>query len=72
VNLDGLETRGKRRAKANDALLGSGQNSLDTFVYTPEGISIGNPWMSSCGRFEVNPYHHYGRSFVEWLLRGSS
>ena len=71
VNLIKLEARGRKRAQANNALLGSGQNSLDTFNVTSEGIAIGNPWKSECGRFNVDPYKEYGRAFVVWLLSES-
>lgn len=31
------------------------------------GTNITNPGVSECGRFYVNPLHHYGTKFTEWL-----
>lgn len=61
-----IEDLGKQRAAKNCDIADEHRESTDTFPY--DGINIHNPWESSCGRFEVDPYITYGRSFVKWLL----
>ena len=64
---DHIEDLGKQRASKNTEISLKGDESPDVFEH--EGMSIHNPWESSCGRFEVDPYSTYGRSFIIWLLR---
>ena len=74
VGLIKLETRGRTRAEKNNSLVrqqGS-EDPTDTFLDLASGVDIHDPWMSSCGRFKVDPYEQYGRAFVEWLFKGSS
>lgn len=63
-----IEYQGRQRAKISDEKwLASGNEPTDAFTH--EGMSIHNPWLSTCGRFKVNPYTTYGRPFIIWLLQ---
>ena len=69
IDLDALEIRGKDRAAKNKIIwFESGETPPDNFDDQESGITIHDPWMTSCGRFAVDPYKEYGRAFVEWLL----
>ena len=62
-----IEDLGRQRASKNSEIWDStGETPIDHFEC--DGMVIWNPWFSDCGRAEVDPYKHYGRPFVQWLL----
>jgi len=65
-----FEDFGRQRAAKSNDVSEAGGESPDSFVDEASGCSIHDPWKSSCGRFEVDPYKEYGREFVIWLLYG--
>jgi len=60
------EFQGRNRASKSTKIFEDGGQPTDTFTH--EGMAIHDPWMSSCGRFKVDPYTTYGRAFTMWLL----
>lgn len=65
--LDLMEDLGRQRASKNKEIFEQGADIED--YLDDGGVAIHDPWSSSCGRFEVDPYENYGKSFVEWLMR---
>ena len=64
------ENLGKQRAEKNSAYWEeTGNTPEDSFDVPEKGMTIWNPWMSDCGRFETDPYKEYGKPFVEWLFK---
>lgn len=47
-----------------DKAMEDGGNYLEAFEH--EGMSIGNPYMESTGRFDVDPVEEYGDKYVNW------
>ncbi len=65
-----IEDLGKQRAaKSSEIWEESGETPADGFETDDGHAYIWNPWLSDCGRFEVDPYKKYGRPFVMWLVR---
>ena len=62
-----MENLGKQRAKNSTAIVEAGGNADDYLV--DNGFSIHDPWLSSCGRFEIDPYITHGQKFIEWLMK---
>jgi len=58
---------GKQRASKNKDIFENGGEPED--YLDDQDFAIHDPWRSSCGRFEVDPFKEYGKSFVEWLMR---
>ena len=67
--IDFLEELGRNRASRNSEIVEQGGQPEDYIDDVESGCAIYDPWLSSCGRFEVDPYRQYGRQFMEWLLR---
>lgn len=67
-----MEDLGRQRAAKNRDIVERGEQPEDYLEWKEEGVwvAIHDPWLSECGRFEVeNPYKEYGRPFTEWLMR---
>jgi hypothetical protein len=70
--LDLMEQLGKQRACKNQDIVERGEQPEDYLEWKEEGVwvAIHDPWLSECGRFEVeDPYKTYGKPFIEWLMR---
>lgn len=67
--LDLMLDLGKQRASKNKEIFEEGIEVEDYLNDTDSDIAIHDPWTSSCGRFEVDPFNQYGKAFVEWLMR---
>lgn len=65
--LDLMENLGRQRASRNRDIVEDGGEPEDYLV--DNDVAIHDPWLSSCGRFEVDPYITYGKLFFEWLMR---
>lgn len=63
-----MEYMGRTRAQKSTKIFDVGKSPIDSFTH--EGMAIHDPWMSSCGRFKVDPYTTYGRPFIIWLIMG--
>lgn len=37
------------------------------FLHQKSGIWILDPYLSSCGRFKVDPIEEYGQDYLDWL-----
>jgi hypothetical protein len=62
-----MESLGRQRALKNRDIVEQGGEPEDYLEH--QDIAIHDPWLSSCGRFEVDPYATYGKLFVEWIMR---
>lgn len=70
--LDLMENLGRQRAAKNRDIVERGEQPEDYLEWKEKGawVAIHDPWLSECGRFEVeDPYKEYGKPFVEWLMR---
>ncbi len=67
--LNHIEDLGRQRRSKNTDIFEDGHDPEDTFTQEESGMCIHDPWKSSCGRFEVDPYKEYGREFIIWLFK---
>ena len=63
-----LDKIAKWRVDKNQKLAEQGIEPSDGFEF--ENFWIHDPFVTSCGRFIVDPVAEYGESFKSWYLKG--